>query len=215
MKNDNRLVEFTIFVLLITIIAISLVAGTFAKYTSAVSGSSTATVAKWTVKLNDKDATTTDSVTLDLFQSTGGVYDLKGLAANEDLSTITTPAVDEDVAKGGKVAPGTWGKVAFEVKNESEVKADYVITINSLTTTLPLQFSEDGKTWKTVSDITTSGFSFNGGTLDIGSTTPQTATATLYWKWDFDAAGNKDTELGHTGTETCVIDAGVTFTQVD
>lgn len=36
----------------VSVIALVLVAGTYAKYTSSASGSDTATVAKWLIKLN-------------------------------------------------------------------------------------------------------------------------------------------------------------------
>ncbi len=223
LKNDNRLVEFTILILLITIIAISLVAGTFAKYTTSVNGSSTATVAKWAVKLNGTDATTqTEEVEFDLFKK-DGVFDLKEVTNANDLSG-ETGVVDEDVVKSGsKVAPGTWGKVAFEVSNESDVSAEYVITINSLETTLPLKFSTDGKTWKSVSEIktamaTNTKYDLGGGTLAIGSTTATTGTVELYWKWDFNvdaATDTSDTTLGTAGSAQCKVGAGVVFTQVD
>jgi len=220
-KNDNKLLRLTILALLITIIAVALVSGTFAKYTTTVSGTDTATVAKWSVELNGTDVTKSNSTTFDLFGKTG-VYDLAGVTNTEDLSSATATIDDEVIKSGKKVAPGTWGKVSFAVANKSEVAADYAVTIDTLTTTLPLKFSIDGKDWKTVSEIKTAmgategnKYSLGGGTLAIGSTTPTTGEVDLYWKWDFNVADDTDTALGAEGTATCTITAGVTFTQVD
>jgi len=216
-KNDNKLLRLTILALLITIIAVALVSGTFAKYTTSVSGTDTASIAKWQVKLNDTDVTTqTEAITLDLFQETEGVYDLATVANANDLST-ETGSVDTDVIKGAKVAPGTWGKISFKLENLSEVTASYAVRIDELTTTLPLKFSVDGKTWKKASDIMTDinsngKYSFSEATLAVGSAA---TTANLFWKWDFDEAGNTDTALGAAASAVCNITAGVTFTQVD
>ena len=49
MKNENIIVKFTAFVLLLTMIVLCLVSGTFAKYTSYFTAEDMAVVAKWEV----------------------------------------------------------------------------------------------------------------------------------------------------------------------
>ena len=78
MNKDNRLVKFTAFVLLITIIAICLVSGTFAKYTSEATASATATVAKWSIEVNDTEIAVTgdhDTIEFDLFETINDTVD--------------------------------------------------------------------------------------------------------------------------------------------
>ena len=212
MKNENKLSKFVVFVIFVTIVALILLSSTYARYTTTVTGSDTATVAKWQVKLNDVDVTSQSEITtFDLFSATG-VYDLKGLG--NDLSSATAAIDDEVVKSGTKIAPGTWGKVDFKVENLSEVSADYAVTINTLTTTLPLQFSTDGKTWVDASEISTAvPYELGTGTIAIEG---EEQTVSLYWKWDFESgADSTDTDLGAAGTATCAVTAGVVFTQVD
>lgn len=54
MKN-NKLAKFMALVLLVTLLAVILVSGTYAKYTTAVSAKDTATVARWNITLNGED----------------------------------------------------------------------------------------------------------------------------------------------------------------
>jgi hypothetical protein len=214
MKKNIKMYKALAILLLIVMVALILVSGTYAKYTTAYSGSDTATVAKWDVSATGFD--TKDTTTIDLFDASK-IYDLDGLSETElaDLSTAIEK-VDEDVAAKKIVAPGTWGKVSFELTNSSDVSAKYAITIDSLETTLPLKFSVDGATWKTAKEIAdVDSFEFNGGTIKVGST--DATTATLYWKWDYEGADTdvNETALGEAGEATCVITAGVLFTQVD
>ena len=215
--RDNRLVKFTTFVLLITMVGFLLVSGTYAKYTTEFTGTDSAVVAKWDVALEG----ITDSK-FDLFGASG-VYDLASVADKNDLSS-ETGVVDEDVVKSDKkVAPGTWGKVSFELSNSSDVTAAYTVDIKSLETTLPLQFSVDGKTWVPATTIVTGTaddavYNLGNGTLSMPSdANPTEATVNLYWKWDFEGTNGdaNDTLLGKDATATCAIEAGVVFTQVD
>ena len=134
MKKDNRTVKFAIIVLALTMIALILVAGTYAKYTSSGSGTDSVKVAKWSFKVGDKDITTaTESFTFDLFKT---IKDSDG-NANET-----------DVKAGKIIAPGTSGEFSFDVENTSEVNAKYSL---SYTVTndgnIPVEFSVDDGPW--------------------------------------------------------------------
>ena len=56
MKN-NKLAKFMALVLLVTLLAVILVSGTYAKYTTAVSAKDTATVARWNITYCRKNCT--------------------------------------------------------------------------------------------------------------------------------------------------------------
>lgn len=230
MKNKS-LTRITAIVLLVTMIALVIISGTFAKYTSEYDGEGTAIVAKWDVTVTDiagHEFVADD--TIDLFD-VSKVYDLKGTT---DFTKDGTN--DADVANGGEtngnksiVAPGTWGKVGFIVNigAANDVTVKYGIDITQLDTELPLQFSVDGTTWETAADIKTQ---IASGAYSITENTVQPRKAkssnkvTLYWKWDYEVGENAiaiatndkaDTELGKEGTKECVIKVKLGATQVD
>ena len=127
--KGNKLVKLMAFVLLVTVLAIILVSGTYAKYTTSATGTDTAKVALWSIKINDEDIAKaeTKELTVDLF------------------STITnTDGTDEknvSAIDGSLIAPGTMGSFNLvSIENASEVNATYSVTytllyvISSLTT---------------------------------------------------------------------------------
>lgn len=203
MKKNNKLAKFTALVLIVTIIALILVAGTYAKYTTKIEGSDVATVAKFKV------GSTTDES-----------FDLFSTVTEADGKTAET-----DVAEG-KVAPGTGGKFAIDITNESEVKVDYVLALEETanTSSVPIEYSIDGTTYVTadkMKDLTAA-----KGSLDIGTPTAKKAQVTVYWRWAFtgDISTNfttsqtdtTDLALGTASTApTVTVKASTTFTQVD
>ena len=197
MKRDNTLMKFTTFVLLITIVAIALVSGTYAKYTSTATATGTAKVAKWSIELNGDEITTMgddETVSFDLFDT------LK----EDDVST------NEDNVADGVIAPGTGGAFALEVENLSEVDAEYTIDFQvTNASSVPVEFSTDnGATWKAWNEI-----------VDITTTAvdmEETSTVNVQWRWDFDA--NDDTALGiaaQTAAPEVTVTATITVDQVD
>lgn len=207
MKKDNKLVKFTMFVLLITIVAIVLVSGTYAKYTSKVSGESTATVAKWSIKVNDNElAAENSTVTFNLFDT---------------INDTGNTAKETDVANK-KIAPGTAGSFDLKVKNESEVTAKYAISFEVSESDIPLEFSTDkGVTWK--DSITAPAEK----TLAVGAAED---TVTVQWRWVYEVADSTDanivdanvdaadTTLGiaaQTTAPTVTVTTTLTATQVD
>ena len=205
MKKENKLVKFTMFVLLITIIAIVLVAGTYAKYTSKVSGESTATVAKWSIKVNNNElAAENSTVTFNLF---------------ETINDTGNTAQETDV-EDGLIAPGTAGSFNLKVKNESEVTAKYSIDfVLKNTSNIPIEFSTDGTTW------TNSITALAEKTLAVGA--PED-TMTVQWRWAFNGTDSTnyqatqndvtDTTLGiaaQTAPAKVIVTTTLTATQVD
>lgn len=199
MKKDNKLAKLTALVLLVTLAALILVSSTYAKYTSSANVSDTATVAKWSIKVSDKDITKKESITFDLFK------------------TIN----DTNVKSGKIIAPGTSGNFEMSVENASEVTAKYSInyTIDN-TKNIPLEFSLTGTDGWT-SDITTL------STTDVIKTIDsEKDTITVYWRWAFEGKNStnftttqtdeSDTALATADTlPTVTVTATITATQVD
>ena len=196
--KDNKLVKVFLIVLLIAMIGLILVSGTYAKYTTTFTGSDTATVAKFKVSSN------TTAETFDLFKT----------AKEVDGTTA-----DVDVANG-KVAPGTGGKFDIQLTNDSEVKVHYAISLKETNTeNVPIEYSLDGITYVTAENFA----SVSAADLAIGSTTQ---TVSVYWRWAFEGKDSTnytttqtdttDYTLGTASTAPTVkVEVSTVFTQVD
>ena len=202
-KKDAGRKRKVLAVVLCAILAIGCVAGgAIAKYTTSVSGGSTATVAKWMFEVNDVNMTPlgeSAEMTFDLF---GTVKDTEGNA-------------EEDV-KTGLIAPGTSGAFDIKIENLSEVNATYALDFSIVNNdAIPLQFSTDGgKTWKTFDKLDELDIPATELAMETGTT-----TVTVDWRWVFDnGADEKDTALGiaaQTKAPTVEVTCAATFTQVD
>lgn len=173
MKKNNKLGKFAVFVLLITIIAVILVANTYAKYITSKDLEAVATVAKWSIKLGGKDITQNEAVTFDLFTT------VKDTDGNEEI----------DVS-ANRIAPGTQGSFDIELENASEVTAKYTVTFESQNASnIPVEFSVDeGKTWKTdIKELTLT------DVLEAGAKTSTTESPKISWRWVFER-GTEDPE---------------------
>lgn len=202
MKN-KKLVILTTIVLLLTLIVVSQVSNTFAKYTSKITGSDTAIVAKWDV--SDGDAL----ANFDIF-GVSKIYDANGVA-----DFTQDGVVDNDVATGtttGIIAPGTWGKFSFTLSNNSDVNALYTVDYTVDEAGVYLQWSTDGKTWTDdLADVSETAINMgnNDETIDI------------YWMWSFENGSNGQTDESDTSLGTAdtlakpTITVDVTFTQVN
>ena len=216
----------------VTLLSTSLISGTLAKYTSSAEGSDTARVANWTIKAGTgsdlaaiSDANT-NSFTFDLFNT--AVKDTKTPGGSE--TDVKASTADETI-----IAPGTWGYVDLNLKNESEVTATYTIKVKPENAGVPLQYAIEKVTSTTeaatvptsiTSGATAVGWTADGAELDITSTGNTLAVENgsaiyrVYWKWDFEDSQNAsrdvdDTTLGIAGTATPKVTATVTATQVD
>ena len=199
--KDNKLVKVFLIALLIVMVGLILVSGTYAKYTTTFTGSDTATVAKFKVGSN----------------ATTNVFDLFRTAKEVDGTTA-----DVDVANG-KIAPGTGGKFDIQLTNDSEVKVHYTLDLKETNTSnIPIEYSLDGTTYVTAENFK----SVANGDLEIGSTTQQTKTVSVYWRWAFegkDSTNYKTTQtdttdytLGTASTAPTVkVEVSTVFTQVD
>ena len=222
MKNTKKIA----ILLLVAVVAVGsyFVAGTYAKYTSEVTGTDSARVALWSWKIDNTDinlaSTGNNSKTFafDLFNSSY-FYD----------SDCSTPETTDDVnpIDGTIVAPGTCGKIVFNLKNASEVGANYDVSYAITNTSgVPLEFTTDPSgTWYAYTNIASV---VSSGTLDAkNGSTLDDDDVTVWWRWayqvdgavsgdpDYSVRDTSDTDLGIAGTATPSVTATVVLTQVD
>ena len=204
MKND-KITRFAILILALTMITLMIVSGTFAKYTSSATGSDTATVAKWSIKVGSGEgveiAGSSSTVSFDLFSTIkdedgGSEADVAGKASGTAVgSTSTTAKI---------IAPGTSGSFDIIVKNESEVNATYSIAFESNNTSIPIEFSTDGTTWKS----TLSEANVTNAAINMNSAAQ---TKTVYWRWAYDVSAARDTADTNLGVAAQTSPASVTL----
>ena len=207
-KNTKKIAVL----LLVAFVAVGsyFVAGTYAKYTSEISGTGTGTVAKWAWTIGSDTITSAQDVT------NGFSFDLFKTMKEADTTTAEAN-VDTDL-----IAPGTGGSFSLAITNDSEVDAEYTVTFTETNTEgIPIEYSTDGQTWVTG----VSGF-------NVSSATPinrdATANITIKWRWAFTGAQSTnytssqtdatDTALGfaaNTSAPTVTVSGTVTVTQVD
>lgn len=193
--KKNRILIAGVITAFVALITLSLVSGTWAKYTSKVQGSDTARVAKWSF---DGANLETKTIAFNLFQTSYG-------------ETVKS--------KDGKkvVAPGTEGSVTFALKNTGEVAAEakIVLTItNANNIPVKITYAGVGEEETTVDAK---------GTIELPvqqlAIEQTTATEiTIKWSWPFygnDTTDTTDTTLGSAGVAEINVVADVTFTQVD
>lgn len=203
MKKKMSILAALVLAVVVTTYSVS---GTYAKYTSTFNGTtSTARVAQWAISVGDLDQSSeaTETFTFDLFESVD----------------------DENVKKGADgeniIAPGTEGSFKIDLKNDSEVNAEYTVDYTVNNAGVPLEFSIDnGATWTTgLTDVATPvAINMNGAEDSI----------TIQWRWAFtgDASENyktgddaqtdeTDTTLGIAGSATPSVSAKIVVNQVD
>lgn len=196
--EKNKTMKMILITLLIAMIALVLVSGTYAKYTSSASGSDTARVAKWSFTVGGTDIVAENTFTFDLFKTikdTDGKTETDVVSANADKV----------------IAPGTSGSFDLVLENKSETSAKYGITYTvTNTASIPVQFSVNGKDWtdnlaNVVESDTDTKLDANNGTKTI----------TIQWKWAYDGNDTTDVNLGKVGTAKLIVQADVTATQID
>lgn len=206
-NKTSKLVAIT---LLIVMIALVLVASTYAKYTSQVSGSDTAQIAKWEWKINNNDLTK-EQKTFDF-----NLFD-----------TISdTDGNNEADVKTGKIAPGTKGQFQIKVDNLSEVNANYNLTINATKgksiSNAKIEYSiigtDEAGDW--TEDITTFNITNEKLAMENG-----TNTRTIYWRWAYSTSTEQDeydTNVGfdagkatNDADKSITVNAILNFTQID
>lgn len=195
----NKIFVLGLIAAFVAILSLTLVSGTWAKYTSTVTGTSKARVAKWAFSFDGTEtkADLTKNVTFNLFDS---VDDENVKKAGEGETTI--------------IAPGTSGKLAFNITNLGEVTAKATVTF-TLTNdgNIPVEFYKNGVKINPTAGV----YNLGEITLDYAGKAGGSNTKDLgvTWKWAFDGNDATDTTLGIGGTAEIIVNAQVVFEQVD
>lgn len=216
--KKNKMMRMASALLVATLLSTSVIAGTFAKYTTTVSGSDKAIVAKWDVGVKGDDGVAfgeKTAATVDIFKASA-VYDTKGETEQKDTDVYNPTSGD------AVIAPGTYGKFTYTLSNQSDVNATYSVTYSADEKSVPLQWSLDGNNWKDdITELNVSDEAINMPSNGKNGAATE-APITIYWKWAYtdDAVVTQtdegDTNLGTASTlaqPTATI--SVQFTQVD
>ena len=205
---------------LVAVVAVGtyFVSGTYAKYTSHVTGTDTAKVAKWAWEINDDAlANNTTIYTLDLFRT--AVKDSNGTDTETDMASTTH-----------MVAPGTSGSFQIKVENLSEVDANYSVDFTeikgSAVSDAAIEYSLNGSTYAGINSLDQA--------VEELVNTNGTKTITVYWRWLYQVNEGTEAEPVYTNRDdadtavgfaaanaatdadrTITITADVTLTQVD
>lgn len=183
-------------ILLLAIIAILcyFISITYAKYTRKLSGSDTATVAKFSVTA--KDLNKEQNAEISLFNN---------------IKEADTTSEESHVA-ADRIAPGTGGQFTTSLTNNSEVDVKAVLTVKETAnaSNVPIEYSIDGKTFEKAADFTKEvNLDYKGKTSGKSS-----EDVTIYWRWAF--TDTDETALGEMETAPTVeTQVSATFTQVD
>lgn len=200
--KKQRFFMLGIITVLVAVLSLTFVSSTFAKYTSTVSGSDTARVAKWEWK--SESEVLDETIKFDLFDT------IKDEDGNAEDDVFNKKGDGKPV-----IAPGTSGSFELKFTNNSEVNAQYKIDYTVVKNGIPVQFSVDGGlTW--TDDLAAVPFT----EVEQG----EENTIEVEWRWAFDSDSDQypdgwndqsDTNLGEAGTAEITVTATVTFEQID
>lgn len=196
MKAKMKLSKITSLTCLLTVIVMVLVAGTYSKYASTVSGTSSSVIASWSFLVNGEEiavAGTPKTIEFGLFNT---VLDSNG-------------AEEKDV-QAGKIAPGTSGSFQFNLENTSDVTVQYSMDFDVTNSSdIPIEFSLDGTGWNKQLDSITPG-------SDTVMAINGTQAVTIRWRWIFNGDSAVDTALGiQEPAPTITVKATINVTQAD
>lgn len=184
------------------------IAGTYAKYISEISGSDTASVAKWKWTIGKNVIDSAEDA------QAGYTFNLFNTIKDSNLTS------DESNVDDDKIAPGTSGSFEIDITNNSEVNATYAIAFTETNAGgVPIEYSTDGSTWVSIGNLSVpaTAISMNAN-----------AKAKIYWRWAYTGAQSTnytstqtdetDTALGfraNTSPTEVQVTATITVTQVD
>lgn len=189
MKKRSYAARLGILALALTLVSTCLVGGTLAKYTTEVTGTGTAEIAKWEFLANNGTGTPSTSMT----------------------ALTLTPASYSNVATG-KVAPGTSGNFIITAKNGSEVDATYTIVFTAKNVPTNLKFYQSTNGTDKGDEITVSNGTYTV-TTDKALTQNKTETTYVMWDWAYGNAAESDQTTIATGSYDMTVEVTVTGTQ--
>lgn len=226
--RKNKFFMLGIITVFVAILSLTFVSSTFARYTSTVSGTDTAKIAKWHFSYDSSEAAAIDRVNLDSPQSVD--FDLFNTIKDTDgVNNETDVRVDPETSQL-YLAPGTSGSFSFVVENKSDVNAAYTVTFDSqllnYSDYLPLNFTVTRiRTVDTVAQpeevlgTFKSLATFNSLLADLAIDMDDEVEYIIDWEWPIDGFDVDDTKLGYTQDDTHKIkyqvNLDILFYQVD
>lgn len=197
--KKNKIFTLGLAIAFVFVLSLTLVSGTFAKYTSTVTGKDSAAVAKWAFQYGNNEGALTD---IDLVST-------KEISFNLFDTILDTNGDTETDVAANKIAPGTKGSFQFVVNNTSEVNATFDLTLELTGAQVPFQYTiqvDEGA----ASSASTTLPMLNNQAINRNAST----TITITWEWPFEGNDETDTTLGIEAS-TVTIKATIVFVQVD
>ena len=144
---NKRTTKMAMVVLMVLAVALYFVSGTYARYTETFEGSGTADIAAWSVKLDGKTASETETLNLN-FEVQENEYVVDGKIA-PDVTAVATLELD---LTGTEVAVELAAKVAdsFDKSVLGESAADVVVTATTSNGSDTIGVNEIGKVTVTI-----------------------------------------------------------------
>lgn len=197
MKKRN-LTTLTIVAVLLVLLTLIAVSGTYAKYTTTITGSSTAVIAKWNFKASETtvgELSSTQTFTIDL----------------ADTATVGKVTVGEGDDAVNKIQPGSKGEIEITIDNTG---SDVAATLNIEAKTI-----EGAKLSETQFDFSEPVIKVDGATA-TSVPAGKTGTAVVTWEWLYNADDAADNSVGKgteatNGTPIQLIDLVVTGYQAN
>lgn len=197
--KKNKIFTLGLAIAFVFVLSLTLVSGTFAKYTSTVTGKDSAAVAKWAFQYGNNEGALTN---IDLVST-------KEISFNLFDTILDTNGDTETDVAANKIAPGTKGSFQFVVNNTSEVNATFDLTLKVTGAQVPFEYTiqvDEGS----ASEASTTVPSLTTQTIDRNTS----VTVTITWEWPFDGNDTADTTLG-LAASTVEVNATIVFVQVD
>ena len=182
-KSKNKGAVVVLALALIVAIILSMYA--YSKYTSTLTGNGTATVAKWSFKVNGQTQTI------------------------PDIDLATTMKENNNVVEG-KLAPGTEGSFDLNLDaTGSEVAIDYNIKLVVTEKPTNLRFYTDSSYTKEIAS--TDGVMNVSGVMSLEEI-KTIQTKTIYWKWPYQTGDTDDVKKANDKIDTADSKKSVTMT---
>lgn len=228
--KKNLVFKLGLFCAALVLVATCFVTNAWAKYTTTVSATDTAKVAKWSVAFKAGDTTVSQNTEIELFKT-----EMSNIYPNDDDEYA------ENVHDGkALIAPGSTGTFVLEFSSSSQVAVSYVVALTENSTSIVIDEGDDAGTYTiplkwsvTVSDqggneiaSYTDEDSLEDCFAEVEAFTLQATDGTnanakklivsITWRWEYsvsEAQDKIDTILG-ANEPTYTIGLNVTATQV-
>lgn len=187
MNKSNFVARLSVLTIALTLVTTSLIGGTLAKYTTEVTGTGSATVAKWSFKAYEKN---------------GG----------EGSFAVTLTDTANTNVTSGKIAPGSKGSFDIVIDaSGSETALDYTIKFDNIQNQIAnLKFYSDADRKNEITDLTNT-TALNGiiALADVETT----VIKTVYWEWKDDVKNNASDTAEGVAAKKMTFNIKVTGTQ--